>query len=250
MLTQDPLHTIALFKMRRSPVQLELKPRRPHPEHPGWGGPRRGAGRPRVKNAGVPHRARPVHVARHPLHATLRVTRELSPLRTKLKLKAVKSSLRDTHETRTNFRVVHFSLQNTHLHLIVEAEDKNALSRGLRALQIRIARRLNRLADRKGSVFSDRYHARALATPRETRAALAYVLLNGRHHSASRGGGVWLDPCSSAARFDGWSRPCELPPGFVEVEPVEAIAPAKTWLIRVGWKKHGKISPDAVPGSS
>jgi len=234
--------------MRRATAQLALTPRHPHPEHPGWGGPRKGAGRPRSKHSGVPHRARPQHKANQPVHATLRVTRELSPLRTKLKLRAVKTSLRDTNDSHTSFRVVHFSLQNTHLHLIVEAEDKDALSRGLRALQIRIARRLNRHAGRKGRVFSDRYHARALCTPRETRAALAYVLLNGRHHGARDGRAAVLDPCSSAAGFDGWSRPCALPAGYAEAEPIAATAAPKTWLIRIGWKKHGEISPDEVPG--
>jgi REP element-mobilizing transposase RayT len=183
------------------------------------------------------------------VHATLRVARVLSPLRTKLKLRAVKTSIRDTGNTRGDFRVVHFSLQNTHLHLLVEAADKDALSRGLRALQIRIARRLNRLAGRTGRVFGDRYHARALATPRETRHALAYVLLNGRHHSRHGSRAAVLDPCSSAAGFDGWSRPCALPPGYTEAEPITATAPPKTWLLRIGWKKYGEISPDEVPGS-
>ena len=232
----------------RTAAQLSLSPRRPHPEHPGWGGFRTGAGRPRSKHSGVPHRARPVHRTNHPVHATLRLTKQLSPLRTKRKLKAVKTSLRDTHTSRTGFRVVHFSLQNTHLHLIVEAQDKDALARGLRALQIRIARRLNHLAQRKGRVFTDRYHARALATPRETRAALSYVLLNGRHHAERTRGVAWLDPCSSASSFEGWSRPCTLPPGYAEVEPVAVTATAKTWLLRIGWTKHGPISPDEVPG--
>jgi REP element-mobilizing transposase RayT len=189
-----------------------------------------------------------VHKANRPVHATLRVTRELSPLRTKQKLRAVKTAVRDTRASRDDFRVVHFSLQNTHLHLIVEAKDKDALSRGLRALEIRIARRLNHLARRKGRVFSDRYHARALVTPRETRAALCYVLLNSRHHAARTRGAVWLDPCSSAASFDGWSRPCPLPPGCRELEPIPVTAAPKTWLLRVGWRKHGEISPDDVPG--
>jgi len=196
----------------------------------------------------VPHRARPKHVSRHPIHTTLRITRELSPLRTKRKLRAVKTAIFDTN-SRKNFRVVHFSLQNTHLHLIVEAQDKHALSCGLRALQIRIARRLNALADRKGSVFTDRYHAHVLRNPRETRLALRYVLLNGSHHAAHRRGVAWLDPCSSASAFDGWSRKGRLPPGHEQAEPIIATAKPETWLLRVGWrKKHGDLSPDDVPG--
>jgi REP element-mobilizing transposase RayT len=182
------------------------------------------------------------------VHATLRLARELSPLRTKLKLKAVKASLGDTCETRTNFRVVHFSLQNSHLHLIVEAEDAHALSCGLRALEIRIARRLNRLAGRKGRVFGDRYHARALGSPRETRAAIRYVLLNGRHHASRPGVAAWIDPCSSGAEFDGWSQPCSLPPGYKDSGGIVATASPGTWLLRVGWKRAGLLSPFDVPG--
>ena len=213
--------------------------------HPGWGGARVGAGRPRSGHAGVPHRARPVHVSTRPVHATLRVVRELAPLRTKVKLQVVRSALRDTHQSREDFRVVHFSLQSTHVHLIVEADDKDALSRGLRALQIRIARRLNRAAARTGPAFADRYHARALVTPRETRAAIRYVLLNHRHHTRTPGP-ARLDPCSSAATFDGWTRPCPGPPGHDPAEPVTRSP--RTWLLRIGWEKHGKISPDDVPG--
>src|SRR5689334_4785627 len=120
--------------MSRPMAQLALAPRCPNPLHPGWGGLRVGAGRRRSKYSGVPHRARPIHARRWPVHATVRVTRELAPMRTKLKLRAVKSSVHDTTTTRADFRVVHFSLQNTHLHLIVEADNERSLSRGLRAL--------------------------------------------------------------------------------------------------------------------
>lgn len=184
------------------------------------------------------------------MHVSLRVTRELAPLRTKMKLKVVKTSMRDTHETRTTFRVVHFSVQKTHLHLIVEADDKNALTDGLRALQIRIAKRLNALAKRKGRVFSDRYHARVCTTPSDTRAALAYVLLNARHHEPHRARSASIiDPCSSGMTFDGWSRKVRLPDGYVETEPIVATRSATTWLINMGWRKHcAPIAPNEVPG--
>jgi hypothetical protein len=181
------------------------------------------------------------------VHVTLRVAHDLCPLRTKLKLRALKESMRATHGTRADFGVVHFSLQNSHVHLIVEAENTSALWRGIRALEIRLARRLNRLAGlRRGRAFGDRYHARALKTPREVRRALAYVLLNARHHAA-RPGAALLDPCSSGVAFDGWSKRAALPPGT----PLDRAPPtlrAKTWLLGVGWRRHGLISPDEVPG--
>jgi REP element-mobilizing transposase RayT len=37
-------------------------------------------------------------------------------------------------------RLIHLSVQSNHLHLIVEAADRNALGRAMRGLQIRMAR--------------------------------------------------------------------------------------------------------------
>jgi hypothetical protein len=48
----------------------------------------------------------------------------------------------------------------------------------VRGLAIRVARAVNRALGRRGRVFADRYHARALTTPRAVRHALVYVLMN------------------------------------------------------------------------
>src|ERR1700689_4807196 len=96
--------------------------------------------------------------------------------------------------------VVHFSIQSNHLHLIVEAANENALSRGMQGLSIRMARGAHRALGHGGTVFSDRYHAHQLETPRETWAALLYVLQNWAKH----GPGGAFDPHSSAFWFDGW----------------------------------------------
>lgn len=235
---------------RRYLEQLPLKPRRPNPEHPGWGGPRKGAGRKPSKTPRVPHSPRPQHQQRTPVHVTLRIERELGQLRTKLKLRALKAALRGVLARRKTFRVVHFSLMSTHVHLIVEAADKETLSNGMRALEIGIARRFNRIVGRTGPVLADRYHARALKTPREVRAGLAYVLLNSRHHAApSRT--AFIDPCSSGRAFDGWSRRCALPPGHSDddEELGRSTAAPEHWLLTIGWRKHHPlISPDEVPG--
>jgi REP element-mobilizing transposase RayT len=147
------------------------------------------------------------------------------------------------------FRLVHFTVQGNHVHLLVEVDDKAALSRGVGALSIRIARGINRELQRKGRVFGDRYHARALKTPREVRNALRYVLLNGPVH-ASRGGKRLreprFDPCSSAAEFTGWKADV-----IVRHQPVfgsaeELIAPPRTWLLRVGWQRAGPALDPSV----
>jgi hypothetical protein len=129
------------------------------------------------------------------------------------------------------FRLIHFTVQSNHLHLIVEAKDRPALSRGAQGLCVRIAKAVNRLWRRCGPVFADRYHEHVLRTPREVRHALAHVLNNARRHGARFGG---VDPCSSGSWFDGWR-------GRALDEPGTGWQSARTWLLSVGWRRHGLI---------
>src|SRR5437762_12776397 len=128
--------------------------------------------------------------------------------------------------------VVHFSVQDDHLRLIVEADDRATLARGVRGLAIRVARAVNRALDRRGAVCADRYHARALTSPRAVRHALIYVLMNRRKHCAGERG---LDPCSSAPWFTGWRNALATLPG-----PPPVVG-AHTCLAAVGWRRHGLI---------
>jgi hypothetical protein len=143
----------------------------------------------------------------------------------------------------TSFRVVHFSVQHDHLHLILEASDREALLRGLRGLAIRCSRAINRAAGRRGRVWADRYHTRELRTPREVRAALVYVLNNWRKTVR---GAQNLDPCATGYWFDGWRGPrprwSQAPAG--EAPPVRA---ARTWLLATGWRRHGLLAFDERP---
>ncbi|BDG08287.1 hypothetical protein AMPC_14000 [Anaeromyxobacter paludicola] len=187
---------------RTGPRQLPLDLRT-------WGGRRDGAGRkPRGATAGVAHVPRPEVSGRHPFHLTVRALPHVWSLRSPRQLELVRRALRGSMSARTGFRVVHFSVQTNHLHLLVEADDAVALRAGARSLVIRLAKGLNRLMRGRGPVFSDRYHLRPLTTPTETRRALAYVLGNFASHARRSGEPVpagWLDPCSSAAAFDGWA---------------------------------------------
>jgi putative transposase len=148
--------------------------------------------------------------------------------------------------SKIGFRVVHFSVQADHLHLMVEGTDTRALALGVRALNIRVARAVNRTLGRKGAVWNDRYHARALSTPREVRHGLVYVLMNFRKHLRHQPRG--LDPCSSAAWFDGFrgARSDSLP------APASAppVVRSGTWLGSVGWRRHGLIDIYERPAGS
>jgi REP element-mobilizing transposase RayT len=168
---------------------------------------------------------------------TLRLREGLPSLRRNLVRDRLLCAIGDGRE-RFGFRLTEFSLQSNHVHLIVEADDRRALSRGMKGIAVRVARTLNRLWKRRGSVFSDRFHSRALGTPREVRAVLLYVLQNARHHGLRLLG---VDPYSSGPWFDGWKQGPVLAgqgPG----------ARATTWLLRVGWRRHGLIGIQECPG--
>ena len=158
-----------------------------------WGGRRRGAGRkPKGERAGVSHGKRPKLCARHPVLVTMRLREGLPSLRYDDAHELVRRVLVSSSE-REGFRVIEYSVQSNHLHLLVEASDERALSRGMNGLASSLARGLNRIWRRSGRVFSDRYHARRLETPREVRVALVYVLQNGRKHGAWKARGSVLD---------------------------------------------------------
>jgi REP element-mobilizing transposase RayT len=203
--------------MRRSrkPKQLELRPRT-------WGGHREGAGRPHRPSSGVSHQARPIHKARFPLHVTWRIRRDVGDLRTDKRFRRVQRAFRYGGD-RFGLRLVEFSVQSNHVHLIVEANDKRALSRGLQGLAIRVAKGVNRASGRKGRVLADRYHARALRTPTEVRHAVHYVLRNLQHHTHEDP--LYVDPYSSMAGEAIW----HLEPDGTS-QPV-TVGP-KTWLLK------------------
>jgi REP element-mobilizing transposase RayT len=218
------------------------------------GGARRGAGRPRGDRRGAPHRARPA-VSRHcPLHVTLRVREEAQSLRRAAVFRAVRPALRAARE-RLGFRLIQYSVQGNHVHLIVEADDRASLSRGVQSLATRLALAVNKARARRGRVFAERYHARSLKTPLEVRRALLYVLRNDRKHRSLTGWCLppWhFDPCSSAREFDGWED-CELLAlalaghGPAPPMPLPSVAEPRSFLLRVGWRRHGLLRLDESP---
>lgn len=190
---------------------------------------------------------------RLPAHVTLRLRSGLPSLRSGPIVAEIARVFR-VARARPGFRLVHYSLQSNHAHLVVEAVDAAALGRGMMALAARLARAVNRIAGRTGAVLADRYHARVLRTARECRNALRYVLLNARRHAArddrtSTRRPVELDPASSARWFDGWKPRSHVTEHGRTTRPVASpVARARTWLLTVGWRRHGLIDPSDVPG--
>jgi len=223
------------------------------------GGKRRGAGRPpRGAHAGERHKKRPVHRAWHPVHVVLRVVKEIGSLRRRRAYLAIRAATR-LASRRDGFRIVHISVQRTHVHLLVEAKNKTVLAAGMQGFQISAAKHLNAAIiigrpgpRRRGAVFPDRYHAVVIDSPRQARHALSYVINNWRKHREDRGEVTrrWhIDWYASGAMFPDWKErgeqgfalqgPPELPPLLVSVP--------RTWLLTTGWKLHGAISCYEVP---
>jgi REP element-mobilizing transposase RayT len=171
-----------------------------------WGGKRRGAGRKRVLpgKPRIPHDRREVIPARIPAHVTLRFEKGLPTLRTRRAFTAVARAMWGA-QGRLGMRLVHFSVQSNHVHLIVEGVNGAAM----KGLGVRIARSLNRLLRRRGRVIEDHYHAHALRTPAEARNAVLYVLSNHRKHTGSAGADV----------FSSKAQP-------------QLVVEARTWLLR------------------
>jgi REP element-mobilizing transposase RayT len=176
---------------------------------------------------------------------TLKVRRGIPSLRSRRLVRAFERSLRIACE-RGRFRVAHYSVQRDHVHLIVEAASARDLACGMKSVGARLARAVNRVFGRRGAVLADRFHLHVLRTPREVRSALAYVLLNARRHAAKLG--LRIDPlprvdaASSGRWFDGWSTPMPL------AVDAPTVSVARTWPLRVGWRRRGLVGIGEVPG--
>jgi REP element-mobilizing transposase RayT len=171
------------------------------------------------------------------VHVTLKARPDVGRLRRGPAAVALRQALGAGCE-KPSFRLCHFSIQPDHVHLICEADDEVALSRGVAGLEIRMARAINRLLTRRGRVWADRYHATILRTPRQTRFCLVYVLGNFRHHGGERTSPKCIDVWSSSYWFVGYRERAEIPEPPVDPPPV--VAP-RSWLLSEGWTRAGGL---------
>ena len=235
-------------KQHRRQVQQELFRR---------GGRRRGAGRkPKGARAGERHAARPDFKPYHPLHVVMRVAPAVGSLRRRKMYKAMRDAT-ITAALRERFRIVHISLQRNHVHMLVEADHKAALARGMQGFQISAARNINTaLGDgerrRRGKVFADRYHVEVITSPTRARHAIGYVLCNFRKHGEDQHGiaNTWLvDPFSTGILFPDWKELQDkawMWPIRETYDPLVVFRP-RGWLLAEGWKLAGEISAREVP---
>ncbi len=194
------------------------------------------------RGSGVSHHAREAIDGRT-VHVTVKLREGLPKLRNKRAYRTLREAF-VAGCNRFGFRLCHYTVQNNHLHLIVEGDDRRAVSRGLQGLLIRIAKGLNRLWGRRGRVFRDRYHDRVLKNAKEIRRVLAYVLNNARRHRVKL---PWpVDLFSSAPWFNGWSsghRYTDLVP-----DVPRPVTDTRVFDLLLGWRRFHLIDPSEIPG--
>jgi REP element-mobilizing transposase RayT len=247
----------AAAEIEQLPLFVEVKPKNKRRKKPG----------PKPKRtSGSRHEKRPELKGRFPVHAVLRVHKDMGSLRKRYMYAALRSAtiavaMRElAFEEHGAFRIVHLSIQRDHVHLLVEADDKVALSRGMQSFQISAAKHLNRAISvarqldvrRRGTVFPDRFHQEIITTRKQARHTLNYVLNNWRKHQEDRGElqRTWkVDPFSTGAQFGGWK---ELEGQLVmwplreTYDPLVVYLP-RTWLLTDGWQMYGLIGTREVP---
>lgn len=181
--------------------------------------------RTRRQGSGVPHVRRESFSSSCPIHVTVRVCKGVPRLQSRTGMRVIRAAFSVARD-RLGMRITQYSIQANHIHLIVEARDRFALSRAMKGLCVRIARRLNRATKRKGQVFADRYHAHILRTPREVRNAVRYVMNNSRTH-AKRAGRPWrwaIDPYAGGPCTKRFFESCQ-----------SLITEPRSYLLRVAW---------------
>jgi REP element-mobilizing transposase RayT len=203
-----------------------------------------------------------------PVHVVLRVVEDVVGLRNRTMYKALRaaslSALRQHDERQGNgeaARIIHVSIQQSHIHLLVEAPDQKALSKGMQGFKISATKHINRVLSaergerRRGTAFTERYFAEVIKTPRQARNTLAYVLNNWRKHGEDKRGAArdWrIDPFSTASVFPGWTELVGKETLFRVRETYDSLLVWKpeSWLLLTGWRRYGAIGCREVPRSA
>lgn len=136
------------------------------------GGRRPGSGRKRIHSKGVAHRSREKVTTRTPLHINFKYR---THIKNKQCLKLLKKAIVNARSH--GLRIIHFSLQSNHIHLLIESESNEILTRGMRSLTVTMAKGL-----KAGRVQLERYHLHVLRTIREAKHAAEYILFNQQKH--------------------------------------------------------------------
>jgi REP element-mobilizing transposase RayT len=204
----------------------------------GWGGRRKGAGRKNLSGT-VAHAAREKVDFRKPLHITIRLAPGLSGLRTKHLHEQFTAALLKAKAK--GLRVLHYSIQGNHLHMLAECADNQALAAGMNSFGTSFAKAVRKKLGGKGKVFDGRYHLRVLKNPMQMKNTLAYVLLNQAKHENLI---PYNDRFSSSQYFNEWKALLGRKVGPIledwrknQNSLPDYLSTPKSWLASAGWRR-------------
>lgn len=206
----------------------------------GWGGKRKRAGR-KNRTSTVNHMKREKVEAKYPVHITIKLKKGVASLRGPKMVAAFKSSLQKAKKR--GLKVIHYAIESNHAHFFAESESNRAIRSGMASFGSSFGKSVRRVSGGKGSVFNGRYHLTVLKSPRQTKNAMAYVLLN---HSKQQGAKPYADQKSSAPFFGDWR--ARLGERYRVNKPIprpDYLSDAESWLGRVGWRRAGKAESRA-----
>ena len=196
------------------------------------------------------------------MHITMRALRGLPSFRAQVIFQMMMKILRNQtalgkakRKYTDVFRVLHFAIQDNHVHVMVEADDARALRSGVSGLVIAFARQLAKLFGRKKlKVWAERFHSREVGSPQDVVNTLQYIFQNYKKHGALTYGHGIVDRFSSARQFDGWQQkqlygaPLDQISFYIHGPEPWAPAQPTTWLVSTGWKKyHPPLDTRAKP---
>lgn len=140
----------------------------------------KGAGRPAKNDQGIRHTSRKKFQKALSLLLTIKVRENKADIQSKRMLKRLHHAI---YRARLKgLRIIHYTLEYNHVHLLVEAGNHEILHKGMQALGISLSKSINRLKNKKGAVYKHRYHFRQISSPRDLRNVVNYILNNGIKH--------------------------------------------------------------------
>lgn len=157
------------------------------------------AGRKAFHDPGIRHTARPVLTKPSSLHLTIKVQKIKADIKNKMILTMLKKAILNAR--RMGLKVIHYSLEYDHVHLLIEADNNVILGKGMQSLGVTLSKAINRTKRIKGRVYKHRYHFRKINSARELKNVMFYIFNNGVKHGASKSLNTIYNSFSAEIKF-------------------------------------------------
>ncbi|MGZ3787001.1 MAG: transposase [Bacteriovorax sp.] len=133
---------------------------------------------------GIRHTSRPFLKKPSSLHLTVKIKKNKAEMKNKSVFSLLKRAILNAR--RQGLKVIHYSLEYDHVHLLIEAENNHILGKGMQAFGGTFSKAINRMRKLKGGVYKHRYHFRKISSARELKNVMNYIFTNGLKHKTAK----------------------------------------------------------------